>query len=198
MTPVEAPPLTPATPLAPLQAAVTALLPHHQTAPLLDLTRARLADGLRDQDLEPPLPEAVATLWQALDDDARRRVSLLVDVLRTVAPDFGGRVDNRIGRGAAVVDAVFGTARDSSLLTLEILQASALRTEEFTRRLLARLRTPVAGENAADSAKRLEHLDYGRLLRSVGEAETAAAARVAELQKRKEQQEASMRGRGKW
>lgn len=179
-----------------LQTALTSLVPHHRDrAPSLDLTRARLADGLRDQHISPALPEFVAAHWQRLDDEGRRRVAVVVDAVRVVPVPFnaaGGR------HGDVIVDGVFATAAGTGLLTLELLSRSPLRVEELTRWLLHHLKIPVTGETPEQSRDRLAHLDYARLLKEADTAKAAAEKRLAELQKRKEEQEKSMRGRGKW
>ncbi len=185
--------------LPPLLAAVAAVVPHHiERPPLLELVRARLADGLRDQQLEPPLPEEFAQRWQSLDDDGRSRLAVLVDAVRAEPIAFF-----RPGTGQGVIDgqhaldAYARCAADSSSLTLPILQQSAVRIEELVRRLLSLLDVGVVGERAAQSLARLHHIDYGRLLKEAAAAKVAAEARLAELQKRKDQQEANLRSRGK-
>ena len=96
----------------------------------------------------PVLPEEFDRAAAGLDTEGRRRLALLVSLLelepvRAVVAQFRGP---GVGRGQLVSAAFIGLARDTPLLTIEVLSQSELRVEELARRFLAALRASIAGE----------------------------------------------------
>lgn len=168
-------------------------------APDPELVRARLADGLRDTGLVPPLPEVFDGQTADLLEPAWQRLALLVSALdvpelRAVLPVLcsGGRSpDELVGQGFV------GVARSTSLLTLELLRQASVRVEEFTRRFLAGLGVSVRGEPEERSRQRLEQLDYGRLLEQVEQAKLSAEERLEVLRRIQDEQDRRAQ-RGKW
>jgi hypothetical protein len=163
------------------------------------LTRARLADHCRDAGLIPVLPEEFDRAIEGLDPEGQRRLTLLVALLELES------VRAVVAQHAAswpvlqlVTVAFTGLARDTPLLTLEILAQSEQRVEELARRFLAAIRSAVIGETAEESKKRLYKLDYARLLGEAEKARTAAADRAERLRQLQEQQEQRRGQRGKW
>jgi hypothetical protein len=162
----------------------------------MDLVQARLADRCRDSRVEPLTPEEFEKLTADLDAESCRRLALLVhalevDKLRQVLPTL-----IEAGSLNTLVEIAFiGPARQSELLTLELLRQSPLRVEELTRRFFACLGVEVQGESAETSRRRLERLDYGRLLEEAKRAEAAAAERMEQL---RQLQEEHRPRRGKW
>ena len=160
------------------------------------LTRARLADALRDAGCVPPLPEETETAVAGLDAEAVGRLAAAVTVLEL------DQVRNAltkllVGRSPSELVAMLASvARDTPLLTSEVLQQSDLRVEELARRLVAGLGAAVAGETPGQSRQRLDRIDYGRLLSEAEQAKAAAAERVEELRRLQEEQERGAR-RGK-
>lgn len=162
-----------------------------------ELTRARLADAFRDAGLVPPLPEEADAAAAGLDAEGAGRFAALVAVLDLDEVRGSLMKMSVAGNAAELAARLAGVARDSSLLTAEILRQSELRLEELARRLIAGLGAGVAGETAAKSKERLERIDYGRLLAEAERAKAAAAERVAELERLRNEQARRTR-RGKW
>ncbi|HSB60745.1 MAG TPA: hypothetical protein VLI67_03430 [Vicinamibacteria bacterium] len=82
-------------------------------------------------------------------------------------------------------------------LTAEMIQANAFRREEFLRRWIESIGGEVAGEGSAESAERIEQLDYRRTLAEYDRAEKARkdeAERRARLLKEAADREAAARG----
>jgi hypothetical protein len=163
------------------------------------LVRARLADRCRDAGVAPLLPDEFDRLAEGLDAEAWRRLALLVgtldlDAVRAALPALV--VARPLADLAAA--AFTGLARDTPLLSMELLRQGPLRVEELARRFVAALGATVRGETAKVSRQRLERLDYGRLLAEAEHAREAAAARVERLRRLQEEREASRPRRGKW
>jgi hypothetical protein len=163
------------------------------------LTRARLADHFRDAGLVPVLPEEFDRAVAGLDAEAERRLGVLVSLLElepvravfahSAAPASAGQLVS-----AALID----LARETALLTIEVLSQSEQRVEELARRFFGAIRANISGETAEESKKRLHKLDYGRLLEEAEKARTAAAERAERLRQLQEQQEQRRGRRGKW
>jgi hypothetical protein len=164
-----------------------------------ELVRARFADRCRDAGLEPLFPEEFDTLADNLDAEAWNRLALLVGALdleavRSVLPVLAAARPL-----ADLTSAAFaGLARETPLLTLELLRQSPLRVEELARRFIAELGAAVRGESPQVSRQRLARLDYGQLLAEAERAKQAAADRVEQLRKLQEEQEKLRARRGKW
>jgi hypothetical protein len=164
-----------------------------------ELVRARLADRCRDAGLTPLLPLEFDVVTAGLDEEAWRRLALLVgtldlDEVRQALPALTADHPLR-----DLIDNAFtGLANGTPLLTLELLRQSPLRVEELARRFLAALRATVRGESAKVSKQRLERLDYGRLLAEAERAKQAATDRMEQLRRLQEEQEQRRPRRGKW
>lgn len=191
-----APPLDVAELQAFLGQAVSAGAGHHAEA---DLVRARCADRCRDAGLEPLLPEEFDKLAEGLDAEAWGRLALLVEALDLEAVRLVLPVQAAARSLAELVKSAFaGLARETPLLTLELLRQSPLRVEELARRFIAALGAAVRGESPQVSAQRLARLDYEQLLAEAERAKKAAAGRVEKLRKLQEEQEKRRPRRGKW
>lgn len=167
--------------------------------PDLELVRARLADGCRDSVLDPPVPEELDARVAGLDDEGWRRLAVLAGALDL--PDVQTVVAGLAAARPAgeLLEAGFiGVARETPLLTLDLLGRSQLRVEELARRLLAGLGATVQGESVKASRDRLNRLDYARLLAEAERAREAAAGRLEELKKLQDEQEQNRPRRGKW
>jgi len=167
--------------------------------PAADLVRARLADACRDAGMPPAPPEVFDELARGLDDEAARRLALAVDALdegelRRALPCLPAIKDD----GRRLVAALRELARETPLLTLELLRDGPLRAEEFARQLIVRLGASVRGESADQSRRRLERLDYGRLLAEAEQARQSAEGRVKKLRELQDEQEKRRPRRGKW
>jgi hypothetical protein len=128
-----------------------------------DLLRARIADRYRDLELEPIDPATFEELSRDLVPEAWRRLDLAVSALdlegvREVMPRLLGG-DPRAQLELGFIE----LARSSDLLTMESLRSSPQRVQEFARRWILRLGGRVAGETEAESAQRLEEIDYRRV-----------------------------------
>jgi hypothetical protein len=184
--------------LSPIQARLVAAM-RASTSPDVELIRARLADHCRDASLLPLLPEEFDRAAESLDAEAQRRLALLVSLLELEPVRSAVAQLAQAWPVHQVVSSAFtGLAQDTSLLTLEVLSQSEQRIEELARRFLAAIRASIAGETAENSKKRLNKLDYGRLLAEADKAKTAAAERAERLRQLQEQQEQRRGRRGKW
>lgn len=164
-----------------------------------DLVRARFADRCRDAGLEPLLPEEFDALAGGLDTEAWSRLALLVATLDLEAVRSALAVLAAVRPLVDLTRAAFADlARETPLLTLELLRQSPLRVEELARRFIAELGAGVRGETPQVSRERLARLDYGKLLAEAERAKQAAADRVEKLRKLQEEQEKRRPRRGKW
>lgn len=163
------------------------------------LVGARLADGLRDAKLSPLEPARFAQLTADLDEEGWRRLAVAVSALED--EDVTAALPALCAENGveALVSAGFvGFAKDLSLLRLELLRRSSLRTEEFTRAWIARMGAGVEGESLSESRSRLERIDYSRLLREAEGARRSAEERAAYLRRLQKEQEERYAPRGKW
>lgn len=164
-----------------------------------ELVRARFADRLRDVKFPPPKPDTFETLGDRLIEEEWRRVALAVSALdlqkvREAVPKL---CEDR-GMAEWMRDGFFELARETPLLTMELLRQSPLRVEEFARHFLMRIGAAVANETAEQSRKRLERLDYTRLLAEAERAKQSAEERAAYLRKMQEEEQRRRPRRGKW
>ena len=161
----------------------------------LPLLRARLADHCRDAGRDPVAPDEFDALDNALDEEADRRLAVLVALL-----DAGPKLLTGLPGESTlplVRRAFFEVARETPLLTADLLRQSPLRAEEFARRFALALGAPIQGESAEASRHRLERLDYGRLTAEAEKAKAAAEGRLEKLRQKQEEQDRRTR-RGKW
>jgi len=163
------------------------------------LVRARLADFLRDQGLEPVPPEAFSALRGPLTPDAWRRLALVTGAVEepTVGTVVGALAQTR-GVLPLVREGFVEFAQEARLLTLELVGQSPLRLEELARRWVQALGAGIQGETPEESAQRLARLDYAKLLEEAERAKQAAEARQERLKKLREEQDAKLANRGKW
>ncbi len=82
-------------------------------------------------------------------------------------------------------------------LTVALVRQSAIRAEEFARHFSMRLGIAIRGETGEKSLKRLNALDYRRLLSEAEQAKQAAQDQMERLRKKQEQTDRGRR-RGKW
>lgn len=155
-----------------------------------ELVRARVADAYRQVELRPISPSDFDSLVADLDDEAWRRLALVVSVLDEP------QVRELLPRLLPVRDVVMqvrtgmvGLARSTNALTLDLLQQSEVRVEEFARQFAARMGAGIVGESEDESAAQLYKLDYTRLLAEAEQARTAAEERVEYLRKLQQRQQ---------
>lgn len=187
-------------PLAPILAYFGAAVPvlEHKAVDLA-LVRARLADRCRDAGVEPVDPDVFEALSAGLDAEALRRLALLVGALDD--PAVAAKLPAVLAAREAeeqVRAGFVGLARQSELLTMELLRKSALRVEGLARAFVASLGAAIEGEAPEVSLERLERLDYARLLSEADRARLGAEARMSYLKKLQEEQAARRPRRGKW
>lgn len=196
----EVPPADLGIALAPLLEEITTLLDEIAGEAIdPDVVRARLADTLRDHDVEPVDPAELDAVAAALDEGAWMRLELLTRAASRGA--LGDYLPARVGMLGASLTVRLGflsVAVGAPLLTLELLRQSGLRREELARGWLASLGVPVAGEAPEASRDALARLDYGRLLADVDSARKSAEERMAYLKKLQDEHDASLPRRGKW
>jgi hypothetical protein len=160
------------------------------------LVEARLADCYRELDREPVPQQQFERLVGGLDPDAWRRLALAVGALDH--PDIRSALARLTTTAVEQVTAGFvGTATATDALTLAMLRQSDVRVEEFARHLADRLGIFWQGESAEQSKKRLQQLDYKRLMAEAEEARKQAEQRMEYLRKKQEEELARRRRRGK-
>jgi hypothetical protein len=116
-----------------------------------ELTRARLADGLRDAGVEPMPPDDFDRATEPLDADGQRRLAILVELLDLAPVRAAVAQVAQAWPVPQVVSAGFThLASETTLLTVEVLAQSEQRVEELARRFLAAIRATIAGESAAE------------------------------------------------
>lgn len=166
--------------------------------PAAPLVRARLADACRDAGLAPVGPAHFEARFAALCPEGWRRLGLAVELVRALDPAEELRPLAGETGADRILGGVAGTVEATGRVTIEILRGSALRIEEFARHLVAHLGASVAGESAAESAARLERLDYARLLAEAERARDSAEERLEYLRKLQADVDARFQPRGKW
>ncbi len=160
------------------------------------LVQARLADHYRDLNLEPMPPAQFDRLVTDFDAESWRRLALAVETLdhadlRSPLAQLTTPVTQQIKAG------FIGTARKTDALSLSLLRQSDVRIEEFARHFANRLGLFWRGETEEQSRKRLEQIDYKRLLAEADEAKKQAEERMKYLRQKQEQDLARRRPRGK-
>jgi len=182
-----------------LVAAVEFRLPKFLQQPVdRELAQARLADAYRDSCHVPMESEAFDAVSSHLEEEAWRRLALLVDLLdEEECNDTLGDLLGEDGVAGQISTAFVDFSRDTSLLTLATLRHSELRREEFVRRWVMRLGAGIDGESITESLARLDRLDYGRLLSEAERAKQLAEERTAYLKKLNDLEDAR-NPRGKW
>ncbi len=162
----------------------------------IELIHARLADHYRDLDLNFIAPLDFHNLIEDMNQEARRRLALAVEGLDhdELKNALGVKTD-----GIKTIKHCFVSfAKDMDLLTMELLQQSSLRVEEFARQFLARLGADIEDETKAESQQRLRRLDYRSLLNEAEQAKASAKERMDYLRKLREEQEMALGRRGKF
>lgn len=156
--------------------------------PEQELLRARLADACRDAQVEPVGVKEFDDHWDAMDLEDRRRMVLFIGALEgTEFREAWKAIVARDKSTEAPFRELAAMSADLSLLSIEILDQSELRREEFARHLLARLGIDVAGETDQASVARLYELDYARLLAEAERARLSAEDRLEYLRKLQEE-----------
>lgn len=172
-----------------------------------DVVRARIADVYRDIEVAPMDPLEFEAHAAGLDEAAWRRMALLAGAAEGDEA-LGEALGEALAAGAAraasegaadqVKRGFIDLARDTPLLTMELLAASSLRVEELARRFIAAVGAAVEDETPEASQAALVRLDYGRLLAEAERAKMSAEQRMEYLRKLQEEHEAARPRRGKW
>lgn len=152
----------------------------------VEVAVAVLADLFRDAGARPPSSETFRALAaRGLKPENRpQQLGALAHILSVTSlrPESVAALR---AAGAAVDAAAILEAFLEGVwpLTAQLILENPFRQEEALRRWIACVGGKVAGENAAESARRLDQLDYRKTL---VEYEKAERARLAEAQKRAE------------
>ena len=164
----------------------------------IELVHARLADHYRDIELDFIAPKDFRALAEQLDEESQQRLALTVAGLDDEALKYALPKCLKTDATQQVRNCFFAFAIDTDLLTIELLQQSPLRVEEFARQFLARLGAEIENETHAESQQRLMRLDYRRLLNEAEQAKASAEERMDYLRQLREEQERRLARRGKW
>jgi len=160
------------------------------------LVQARLADLYRALNCEPLPPPEFGRLVAGLNPETWRRLALAVGTLdhpdiRSALAHLPTTPSEQARHG------ILGTATAADVLTLSLLRQSDVRVEEFARHLADRLGVSWLGESAEHSKRRLDQIDYKRLIAEVEKAKKQAEERMEYLRKKQEEDGARRRRRGK-
>jgi hypothetical protein len=131
----------------------------------------------------PPSELISAKLQRPMDDEAWKRLHLLVESLQDKS--VWELVRQRCveeGTERVTLCLFVGFAQWSELLTIELLLKSPFRIEEFARKWLDVLGGTIAGEDAKKSEKRLRDLDYGKVLENLQKAQAGRAEHQRRMQ----------------
>jgi hypothetical protein len=158
----------------------------------LPLLQARLADHYRDLNRAPVPPAHFDHLVHNLDAEAWRRLALAVGALDHA--DIRSAMLHRPTSVAEQVEVGFiDMARNTDALTLALLRQSDVRIEEFARHFARHLGIAWRGETRDQSQRRLDLIDYKRLLAEADAAKKLAEERMDYLRKKQEQEDAAAR-----
>jgi hypothetical protein len=165
------------------------------------LVLARIADHYRCVGVTPLPMATMESVAADLDGSAWRRLGIIAGMLdfdEARAP-LGDQPDER-SLHEQLEQGLVGTAKSLAALDLPILARSMIRAEEFARRLAFGLNIPFEGEEPSWSAKRLQKIDYQRLLGKVDAAKASAEEQMDALMRHQERddQQIERRRRGKW
>ncbi len=165
------------------------------------LILTRIADHYRSVGVTPLPMVTMESIAKDLDGSGWRRLGIIASMLdfdEARAP-LGSHLGERRLHDQ-VEEGMVGTAKYLSALDLPILARSMIRAEEFARRLAFGLNIPFEGEEPSWSAKRLEKIDYQRLLSRVDAAKASAEEQMDALMKHQEHDDHQIqrRRRGKW
>lgn len=164
------------------------------------LARARLADACRDAGIRPLAAETFQSGWNTFDQEHQRRFCLLISGLDVDGVAKRLPVHSRDRDGADAVLLLFQQLTTRlPLLTLDVLQQSDVRLEEFARHFCVDWGLKITGERPVNSEARLHDIDFGRLMKEAEAARSSAEDRLAYLRELQEKEEETRRPRrGKW
>ncbi len=165
-----------------------------------ELAAAVVSDVFRDATVTPPPPSA----WQALAARGTRaehrpgQLAALARILTTTGLRDATIQALRARPPGDTTALLEGFLEAIWPLTAELILGNAFRQEELLRRWIETCGGTIAGEDPAESRRRLEQLDYRRTLAAVEKAEKArlseAAARAEALRKARAEAEEAARG----
>ena len=168
-------------------------------ANIRSLVRARFADACRDADIRPVAADSFRSTWTQLISADQLRIALSVAVLEVENVVLRMKEYCPDGSAEPLLVRLTEFSQRLPLLTLDVLQQSDIRLEEFARHFCADWDLSIQGEEAAMSAARLKEIDFGRLMKEAKAARASAEERMAYLRELQEKEEASRRPRrGKW
>jgi hypothetical protein len=163
------------------------------------LVRARFADACRDAKIRPVDAITFKECWSGMDLPQQARFGLLVSglELEVVAKQLPAHCPEAQAYAALQV---FEQLTDRlNLLTLDVLQQSDIRLEEFSRHFSAAWGLVIEGETPQESQDRLHAIDFGRLMQEAEVARSSAKDRLAYLRElQKKEDETRRPRRGKW
>jgi len=169
-----------------------------QTGGLL-LARARFADACRDAELQPVAGLVFEARCGALDAEHQQRFGLLTSALDLEPANRQLAAFAERGEAAAALQRLADLTCDLHLLTIDVLQQSDVRLEEFARHFCSRWELAVEGETAEASRQRLHDINFGRLMKEAEAVRATAEDRMAFLRELQEKEEQTRRPRrGKW
>ena len=171
-----------------------------ETRPEADvLVRARFADACRDANIRPVDALTFKECWSGWDRPQQERFRLLVSALELKAVARHLPAHCPTGQAHAALQVFEQLAARLHLLTLDVLQQSDIRLEEFARHFSAAWGLEIEGETPQQSRDRLHAIDFDRLMQEAEAARSSAEDRLAYLrQLQKKEDETRRPRRGKW
>lgn len=164
------------------------------------LVRARLADHCRDAGVRPVSETAFESCWSSFDDEHQQRFAVLIsacelDIVAELIPIHCAGADDAL----PVVEQIQKLTKQLELLPVELLLQSDIRLEEFSRHFCKGWGLDIEDESKTASAKRLNDIDFSRLLQEAEQARTSAQDRLEYLRELQQEEEKTRRPRrGKW
>ena len=159
-----------------------------------DLLCAKFADRCRDAKTQPVAPADFHGQFFNLDSESKCRFSLVVDGL---GDEIAHRALFENRDNGSVQELMSKFVSEHNLLTVEILNESGLRREEFVRHFAAKVGLGIEGESKKESRKRLERIDFRLLMEEAERARESAEGRMEYLRQLQEKQEEEFAPRGK-
>lgn len=162
------------------------------------LVHARLADHCRDVGAYPMPSDEFVVATRELTVESWRRLALAVGVLDEPACTAAfATMSKRTPIRQLVRDGFVRPAQELDVVTVSMICQSEVRMEEFARLLASALAIVWKGESAAQSKKRLNQINYRRLLAEADAAKMSAKERMEYLRKKQEEDDGNRRPRGK-
>lgn len=163
------------------------------------LARARFADACRDASVQPIEKTTFENEWRQFDDEHQQRFGVLTAGFEIPAAARQLPQHSEGEQAPSAFKLLVMLTNELHLLTIDVLQQSDVRLEEFSRHFCFQWKLPIEGETSTESSERLHAIDFGRLMKEAESAKASAEDRLAYLRELQKKEEETRRPRrGKW